>query len=96
VRQTGYICGIGAGGLTKGWVCGVTKKNIDWLGSSTGPHTKGSMDEARDSDVQQGFDLLWVQVTTSTKCKKVSRYSLFQEGAANAAGKEPIEALINL
>jgi hypothetical protein len=28
--------------------------------------------------------------------KKVSRYSLFREGAANVAGKEPIEALINL
>jgi hypothetical protein len=35
-----YICGIGAGGLTKGWVCGVAEKNSDWLGSSTGPHTK--------------------------------------------------------
>jgi hypothetical protein len=57
---------------------------------------QGSMDEARDSNVQQGFDLLWVQVTTSAECKKVSRYSLFREGAANAAGKEPIEALINL
>jgi hypothetical protein len=45
-------------GLTKGWVCGVTKKNGDWLGSSTGP--------------------------------------LFREGATNMAGKEPIEALINL
>jgi hypothetical protein len=46
--------------------------------------------------VQQGFDLLWVQVITFAECKKVSRYSLFQEGAANAAGKEPIKALINL
>jgi hypothetical protein len=45
---------------------------------------------------QQGFDLLWVQVTTTSECKKVSRYSLFREGAANAAGKEPIKALINL
>jgi hypothetical protein len=51
---------------------------------------------ARYSDVQQGLDLLWVQVTTSAECKKVSGYSLFQEGAANVAGKEPIEALINL
>jgi hypothetical protein len=63
---------------------------IDWA-----PY-QGSMDEARDSDVQQGFDLLWVQVTTSAECKKVSRYSLFWEGAANMAGKEPVEALINL
>jgi hypothetical protein len=45
---------------------------------------------------QQGFDLLWVQVTTSAECKKVSGYSLFQEGAMNTAGKEPIEALVNL
>jgi hypothetical protein len=46
--------------------------------------------------MQQGVDILWVQVTTSTECKKVSRYSLFREGATNTAGKEPIEALINL
>jgi hypothetical protein len=46
--------------------------------------------------VQQDIDLLWVQVTTSGECKKVSGYSLFWEGAANMAGKEPIEALINL
>jgi hypothetical protein len=26
--------------ITKGWVYGVTEKNSDWLGSSTGPHTK--------------------------------------------------------
>jgi hypothetical protein len=51
---------------------------------------------AHDLDVQQGFDLLWVQVTTSAECKKVSGYSLSWEGATNAAGKEPIEALINL
>jgi hypothetical protein len=54
------------------------------------------MDEARGSVVQQGFDLSWVQVTISVECKKVSGYSLFREGAANAAGKEPIEVLINL
>jgi hypothetical protein len=46
--------------------------------------------------MQQGVDLLWVQVTTSAECKKVSRYSLFREGTMNTAGKEPIEALINL
>jgi hypothetical protein len=45
---------------------------------------------------QQGFDLLWVQVTTFAECKKVSGYTLFQEGTTNAVGKEPIEALINL
>jgi hypothetical protein len=45
---------------------------------------------------QQGFDLLRVQVTTSAECKEVSRYSLFREGATNAAGKEPIKALITL
>jgi hypothetical protein len=46
--------------------------------------------------MQQGFDLSWVQVTTSAECKKISGYSLFREEATNAAGKEPIEALINL
>ena len=30
---------------TKGWVCGVVEKGSDWLGSYTGPHTKGSVDE---------------------------------------------------
>jgi hypothetical protein len=54
------------------------------------------VDDASYSEVQQGFDLLWVQVTTSAEFKKVSGYSLFREGAMNAAGKEPIEALINL
>jgi hypothetical protein len=60
------------------------------------PPRQGSVDDASYSEVQQGFDLLWVQVTTSVECKKVSGYSLFQEGATNTAGKEPIEALINL
>jgi hypothetical protein len=46
--------------------------------------------------VQQSFDLSWVQVNTSAEYKKVSRYSLFWEGATNTARKEPIEALINL
>jgi hypothetical protein len=46
--------------------------------------------------VQQGFDLLWVQVTTSAECKKVSGYSLFREGAMNMAEKEPIKALVSL
>jgi hypothetical protein len=27
-------------GTTKGWVCGVAEEDRDWLGSSTGPHTK--------------------------------------------------------
>ena len=31
-------------GATKGWVCGVAEKGSDWLGSYTGPHTKGSVD----------------------------------------------------
>jgi hypothetical protein len=54
------------------------------------------MDENVRPVAQQGFDLLWVQVTTSAECKKVSEYSLFREGATNVSGKEPIEALINL
>jgi hypothetical protein len=54
------------------------------------------VDENDRSVEQQGFDLLWVQVTTSAECKKVFGYSLFREGAANTAGKEPIEALVNM
>jgi hypothetical protein len=54
------------------------------------------VDEAYSSVVQQGVDLLWVQVTTSAECKKVSGYSLLREEVANTAGKESIEALINL
>jgi hypothetical protein len=83
-------------GTTKGWVCKVAEEDSDWLGSSTGPHTKKVWTRKIRLVVQQGFDLLWVQVTTSAECKKVSGYSLFREGASNAAGKEPIEALINI
>jgi hypothetical protein len=83
-------------GLTKGWVCGVAEKNGDWLGSQDRAPHQGSVDGSARPVVQQGFDLSWVQVTTSAEYKKVSGYSLFREGAANAAGKEPIEALINL
>jgi hypothetical protein len=36
--------GIGEDGLIKGWVCRVVEKNGDWLGSSTGHHTKRGMD----------------------------------------------------
>jgi hypothetical protein len=54
---------------------------INWA-----PH-QGSVDDASYSDVKQGFDLLWVQVTTSIECKKVSGYSLFQEGAAKHGRK---------
>jgi hypothetical protein len=53
---------------TKGWTCGVAKKGSDWLGSSTGPHTKESMDGKVCSVVQQGFDLLWVKQHTSVEC----------------------------
>jgi hypothetical protein len=81
-------------GTTKGWVCEVAEEDSDWLGSSTWPHTKEVWIGKIHLVEQQGFDLLCVQVTTSAECKKVSGYSLFQEGAANAAGKKPIEALI--
>jgi hypothetical protein len=74
----------------------VTEKDSDWFGSSTRPHTKEVWTGLTRLVEQQGFDILWVQVTTSTECKKVSGYSLFWEGATNVAGKEPIEALINL
>jgi hypothetical protein len=63
--------------ITKGWVCEVAEKDSDWLGSSTGPHTKEVWTGKNRLVEQQGFDLLWVQVTTSAECKKVSGYSLF-------------------
>jgi hypothetical protein len=83
-------------GTTKGWVCEVVEEDSDWLGSHDWAPYQGSMDKKVCPVVQQGFDLLWVQVTTSAECKKVSGYSLFWEGSTNVAGKEPIEALINL
>jgi hypothetical protein len=56
-------------GLTKGWVCGVTEKNGDWLGSSTGPHTK-EVWTGKYARLCSSVDLSWVQVTTSAECTK--------------------------
>jgi hypothetical protein len=81
--------------LQKGWYAGSRRRTVIGLDHKTGPIQR-KCGRAHNSDVQQGFDLSWVQVTTSAGCKKVSGYSLFREGAANAIGKEPIEALINL
>jgi hypothetical protein len=72
VRQSVSICGIGDGWITKGWVYGVAEKNGDCLGSQDWAPHQGSVDDASYSVVQQGFDLSWVQVTTSAECKKVS------------------------
>jgi hypothetical protein len=83
-------------GTTIGGVCGVEEEDSDCLESHDWAPYKRSMDGKVRPVVQQDFDLLWVQVTTFAECKKVSRYSLFGEGATNAVGKEPIEALINL
>jgi hypothetical protein len=55
-----------------------------------------SVDGNSYSDVQQGLDLIWVQVTTSAECTKSIKILPVWEGAANTSGKEPIEALINL
>jgi hypothetical protein len=75
--------------LQKGGYAGSRRRTVIGLDHRLGPtHEKCGWESY--SDVQQGFDILWVQVTTSVECKK------FWEGAANAAGKEPIEALINL
>jgi hypothetical protein len=82
--------------LQKGGSAGLWRKIVIGLDHKTGPHTKEAWIGKIRLVVEQGFDLSWVQVTTSAECKKVSRYSLFREGAVNAARKEPIEALINL
>jgi hypothetical protein len=44
MHQSVYICGIGEDGLTNGWVCGVTEKNGDWLGSQDRAPHQGSVD----------------------------------------------------
>ena len=40
---------------------GLLEKHGEWLGSSTGPHTKESVDGKVRPVVQQGVDLLWVK-----------------------------------
>jgi hypothetical protein len=81
--------------LQKGTYAGLRRRTMIGFDHRLGP-THEKCGRENYSDVQQGFDLLWVQATTSAECKKVSGYSLFREGAMNVAGKEPIEALINL
>jgi hypothetical protein len=91
VRQTVYICGVGAGGLTNGWTYGVTEKNGDWLGSQDWAPYKGSMNGKVHPVVQQSFDLLWVQVTTSAECKNVSGYSLFRKELRTRQERSPLK-----
>jgi hypothetical protein len=81
--------------LQMGGSAGSRRRTVIGLDHQLGPIQKKYGWEVRPV-VQQSVDLSWVQVTTSAECKKVSRYSLFREGATNVAGKEPIEALINL
>jgi hypothetical protein len=57
-------------GTTKWWVCEVAEEDSDWLGSHDWAPYHGSMDGKVCPVVQQGFDLLWVQVTTSVDCTK--------------------------
>jgi hypothetical protein len=82
--------------ITKGWVCGVVEEDSDWLGSSSGPHTKEVWTGRYARLSSKTLIFLWVQVTTSVECKKVFGYFLFREGATNVAEKEPIEALVNM
>jgi hypothetical protein len=61
------------GGWTYKWVVLQGRGEEWWLAWITrlGP-THKKCGWALDSDVQQGFDLSWVQVITSAECKKVS------------------------
>jgi hypothetical protein len=61
--------------LQKGGYAGSRRRTVIGLDHRPGP-TQRKCGRACNSDVQQGFDLLWVQVTTSVECKKVSGYSL--------------------
>jgi hypothetical protein len=83
-------------GTTKGWVCEVAEEDSDWLGSLTGPHTKGVWTGRYARLCSKALISYGYKWPPLQSVQKVSRYSLFQEGAMNAAGKEPIEALINL
>src|SRR6266480_5802208 len=54
-------------GIPGGVICTTTtgghalcEEGSDWLGSSTGPHTKESVDGKDRPVVQQGFDLFWM------------------------------------
>ena len=47
--------------LQKGGHAGLLEKHGEWLGSSTGPHTKESVDGKDRPVVQQGVGLLWVK-----------------------------------
>ena len=80
---------------TKGWVCGVVEKGSDWLGSYTGPHTKGSVDELMTRLVTRIRSLMG-KAAHLCRVKDVACHSLFREGTANAAGKELHEVLVNL
>ena len=83
-------------GRAKGWAYGVAEKGSDWLGSSTGPHTKEVWagkyarlcSKALISYGKSNAPLQSVRIVTC--------YFLFREGTANAAGKELHEVLINL
>jgi hypothetical protein len=62
--------------LQKGGYVGSWRRTVIALDHQLGP-THKKCGRACNSDVQQSFDLLWVQVTTSAECKKVFGYSLF-------------------
>jgi hypothetical protein len=67
-RQPAWI--VSEVGTTKGWVCRVVEEDSDWLGSHDWAPYKRSMDGKVRPVVQQGIDLLWLQVTTSAECIK--------------------------
>ena len=81
---------------TKGWASGVAEKGSDWLGSSTGPHTK----EVWTGKIARMCNKALISYGKSNaplqSVKIVTCYSLFREGTANAAEKELREVLINL
>jgi hypothetical protein len=82
-------------GRAKGWACGVAEKGSDWLGSSTGPHTKGSVDEVMTWLVTRIRSPMG-KAAHLCRVKDVACHSLFREGTTNAAGKELHEVLVNL
>jgi hypothetical protein len=77
-------------GTTKGWVCKVAEEDSDWLGSHDLAPYQGSMDGKVRPVVQQGFDLLWVQVTTSALPVPGRSYERGRKGA-HRSSNQPVK-----
>jgi hypothetical protein len=73
------------------------REKEQWLAQINGWATyQGSMDGKYTRSCSKALISYRYKWPPLQSVQKVSRYSLFREGAMNTAGKDPIEALINL